>query len=166
LASAKGALEEDPNIMLFPMFLFQIYSRFRRGKTLGARTAVIDEQGRVLLIKASYVKGWQLPGGGVDGGETLREAAIRELKEEACVEPLDGLQLHGIFSNDRSFRGDHVAVYVCRKYTQGAFTPNWEITAAQFFAVDALPEDLNRGARLRIMEIISGGGTSTDHWET
>ena len=149
----------------FPMFMFQFYSRLTRGKTLGARTAVFDELGRVLLIKQSYVKGWQLPGGGVDGGETLREAAIRELLEEANVEPLEALKLHGIFSNDGKFRGDHVAVFVCRKFKQGVFTPNWEITGAQFFATDALPADTNLGARARILEIISIDGALPDHWE-
>ena len=149
----------------FPMVLFRFYSRIIRGKTLGARVAVFDDKGRVLLVKASYVKGWQLPGGGVDAGETLRQAALRELREEASVEPLDRLQLHGIFSNERVFSGDHVAVYVCRKFTQGEFRANIEITAAQFFAVDALPNDLNAGARLRIMEIISGGGPVPDSWD-
>lgn len=150
--------------MKFPMFLFKIYARVIRGKTLGARTAVFDDQGRVLLVKASYVKGWQLPGGGVDAGETLREAAIRELREEANVEALDGLQLHGVFSNEQTFRGDHVAVYVCRKFKRNEFKPNMEILAAQFFAADALPDDLNPGARLRILEIISGVGPKPDHW--
>ena len=137
-----------------------------RGKTLGARVAVFDDTGRVLLVKASYVKGWQLPGGGVDKGESLRGAALRELREEACVEPLDRLQLHGFFSNERAFRGDHVAVYVCRKFKQGEFKANMEITAAQFFVTTLLPTDINPGARLRILEIISGGGPVSDEWDT
>ena len=96
--------------------------------------------------------------------ETLRGAAIRELREEANVEPLDRLQLHGIFSNEKSFRGDHVAVYVCRKFRRGEFAANVEITAAQFFSTDGLPNDLNQGARARIKEIISGGGQLPDDW--
>ncbi len=165
MASVKGARLRELALIKFPMFMFRIYSRLVRGKTLGARTAVFDAEGRVLLIKMSYVKGWQLPGGGVDAGETLRQAAIRELREEAEIEPLEPLTLHGIFSNDPKFRGDHVAVYVCRKYKQGAFKPGVEIVAAQFFAVDALPEDVNVGARLRIAEIVSGGKRVSDHWD-
>ena len=153
-------------VIKFPMFMFKLYSRITRGKTLGARVAVFDEQGRVLLVKARYVSGWNLPGGGVDPGETLRGAAIRELREEASVEPLDSLQLHGIFSNEKSFRGDHVAVYVCRKFRQAQFTANIEITHAQFFPTDGLPTDLNQGARARIGEIISGGGQLSDDWST
>lgn len=151
-------------VIEFPMIMFKFYSRITRGKTLGARVAVFDEQGRVLLVKASYVSGWNLPGGGVDPGETLRGAAIRELREEANVEPLDRLQLHGIFSNEKSFPGDHVAVYVCRKFTQTEFTANVEIAAVQFFPTNGLPTDLNSGARERIREIISGGGQLPDDW--
>jgi ADP-ribose pyrophosphatase YjhB (NUDIX family) len=151
-------------VIKFPMFVFKFYSRVTRGKTLGSRVAVFDERGHVLLVKASYVSGWNLPGGGVDPGETLRGAALRELREEASVEPLDRLQLHGIFSNEKSFSGDHVAVYVCRKFRQGEFTANIEITAAQFFPTDGLPTDLNPGARQRIKEIISGGGQLPDDW--
>jgi len=148
----------------FPMFMFKIYSRFTRGKTLGARVAVFDNQGRVLLVKASYVKGWQLPGGGVDAGETLREAAIRELREEANIEPLDMLQLHGIFSNDNKFRGDHVALYVCRKFKKMPFAGTLEIIAAQFFAPDDLPIDINTGAARRIAEIVKGL-PADEYWE-
>ena len=151
-------------VFKFPMFMFRFYSRITRGKTLGARVAVFDEQGRVLLVKANYVSGWNLPGGGVDPGETLRDAALRELREEANVTPLDRLQLHGIFSNERSFSGDHVAVYVCRKFTQTEFTANMEITAVQFFPTHGLPTDLNPGAKERIKEIISGGGQLPDDW--
>jgi len=165
LASAKGVMLQRLVMIKFPMVLFRFYSRLTRGKTLGARTAVFDDNGRVLLIKQSYVKGWQLPGGGVDAGETMREAAIRELYEEANVEPLEALQLHGIYSNESKFRGDHVAVFICRKYKQGVFTPNIEITAAQFFATNALPVDVNAGAKARILEIVSGNVPSSDHWD-
>lgn len=45
-----------------------------------------DEQGRVLLVKPTYKDGWDLPGGYVEIGESPKQAAIREVKEELGVE--------------------------------------------------------------------------------
>ena len=54
--------------------------------TGGVRVAVIDENGRVLLVKHRYEKEgrdvWMLPGGSIEDGETSRDAAIREVLEE------------------------------------------------------------------------------------
>lgn len=46
--------------------------------------AIIENgEGRIVLIyRANHPKGWALPGGHVDGDETFREAAIREVEEE------------------------------------------------------------------------------------
>lgn len=38
--------------------------------------------GRVLMVGASYKRHWDIPGGVVEQGETPREAAVREVKEE------------------------------------------------------------------------------------
>ena len=48
----------------------------------GVAGAVFDGQGRVLLVKQSYMRGWRLPGGGVDRGEPPADAVLRELVEE------------------------------------------------------------------------------------
>lgn len=41
-----------------------------------------DGNGRVLLVNPTYKKGWEIPGGYVEIGESPRAAAIREVKEE------------------------------------------------------------------------------------
>ena len=86
------------------------YWRFARAMTLGVRALVIDEEGRVFLVKHSYVSGWHLPGGGVEAGETLSEALARELQEEGNIEMTAPPQLHGLFFNDRDSRRDAAAV--------------------------------------------------------
>src|SRR6267154_3590960 len=80
--------------------VLHFYWRFARGMTLGVRALVIDETGRIFLVKHSYVSGWHLPGGGVEAGETLTEAVARELHEEGNIEVTAPPQLHGIFFND------------------------------------------------------------------
>ena len=49
--------------------VLHFYWRFARAMTLGVRTLVIDGEGRIFLVKHSYVSGWHLPGGGVEAGE-------------------------------------------------------------------------------------------------
>ena len=49
-------------------------------------------QDRFVLVHEKDERGWWLPGGGVDAGQTLQEAAIREAEEEAgCVIELTGV---------------------------------------------------------------------------
>jgi 8-oxo-dGTP pyrophosphatase MutT (NUDIX family) len=58
---------------------------------IGARVLLLDEHDRVLLIHAcdpddSGHHWWELPGGGLDAGESLEQAAVREVAEETGIE--------------------------------------------------------------------------------
>lgn len=56
---------------------------------LAASVAVFRDDGRVLIARrarAPMAGRWSLPGGGVEPGETLEQAALRELREEVAVE--------------------------------------------------------------------------------
>ena len=135
--------------------LFHLYWRFARGMTLGVRAVVLDGEGRVFLVKHGYVSGWHLPGGGVEVGETFRDALRRELAEEGQIELVGEPRLHGIFLNRHVSRRDHVAVYVVRSFRQDSLpAPNREIAACGFFGADALPADTTEGTRRRISEVL------------
>ena len=84
-------------------WVLQPYWRLTRSQTLGVQGIVVDGANRVLLVRHSYVRGWHLPGGGVERHENLEQALRRELFEESGIELTSKPCLHGIFptSNDR-----------------------------------------------------------------
>jgi 8-oxo-dGTP pyrophosphatase MutT (NUDIX family) len=144
--------------------VLHLYWRLSRGMTLGVRAVVIDDEGRVFLVKHTYIAGWHLPGGGVEPGETMLEALARELKEEGNIELVEPPILHGLFLNLRISRRDHVALFVVRHFRQPAPPlPDREIMAHGFFAPDALPTDASPGTRARIAEVMKGAPMSR-HW--
>ena len=144
--------------------VLHLYWRLSRGMTLGVRALVIDRDGRVFLVKHTYISGWHLPGGGVEPGETVLEALARELKEEGNIELVEPPILHGLFLNLRISRRDHVALFVVRNFRQPAPPlPDREIMAHGFFAPDALPSDASPGTRARIAEVLTGAPMSR-HW--
>jgi 8-oxo-dGTP diphosphatase len=73
---------------------------------------VPSEEGRVLLIRRAsdpYEGYWALPGGFVEVGETLEDAAVREAEEEAGVK-VEVERLVGVYSDpDRDPRGHNVS---------------------------------------------------------
>lgn len=138
-------------------WLAHIYWRMKRGLTLGVRGVVLDGRGGVLLVRHGYARGWHLPGGGVEPGETMLEALGRELEEEGNVALTGAPVLHGMFLNPHASSRDHVAVYVVRAFDwKGPPKPNLEIREAAFFPLDALPEGTTAGTRRRLEEILHG----------
>jgi 8-oxo-dGTP pyrophosphatase MutT (NUDIX family) len=116
---------------------FHLYWRWSRGMTLGARGLVIDKDRKIFLVTHTYAPGWQFPGGGVEPGETLREALGRELMEEGNIEILEPPLLHGLFFNGRASQRDHVALFVVRSFRQvRPPVPNKEIPRTQHDALD------------------------------
>ena len=144
--------------LAFPLWLI------KRGATLGVRAIIVDSEGRVLLVRHTYVPGWYLPGGGVEVGETMQQALEKELRQEVSVR-LDGVaELVGIYLNIKLSRRDHVGLYICRYWYQSEPPgPNIEIAESGFFALDDLPEATTPGTRARLAEVLQGGKPSA-YW--
>jgi 8-oxo-dGTP pyrophosphatase MutT (NUDIX family) len=150
------------NRLMMRSYLF--LSLFRRGVTLGVRAAVFDAEGRVFLVRHSYVPGWHLPGGGVERRETMTGALDRELHEEAGIRLSAPATLFGIYLNRHTSPRDHVGLYVCREWTQpeAPKVPNLEIVACGFYGPDALPEGVTDATRRRLAEIAEGRAPSSE----
>jgi 8-oxo-dGTP pyrophosphatase MutT (NUDIX family) len=138
--------------------LFHFYFLLRRPMTLGVRGLVYDaEQNAVFLIRHTYVPGWQLPGGGVELGETMLEALERELFEEGNIALAASPELRSLHFNRQASRRDHVALYLIRAFSQsGPKLPDREIAEARFFPLDDLPEAATPATRRRLAEVFGG----------
>lgn len=152
------------SLWVFPIarFFLQQYWRLSRPLTAGARVLVVNEVGHVLLVRHTYIEGWYLPGGGVDRGETMRAAAVREVWEEAGIVATGALSLFGLYANFKEFKSDHIALFVLRDFRQEA-RQSAEIAESGFFAPGALPDGTSAATRARIEEW-SGGLQPPDHW--
>lgn len=136
-------------------WLFQKYWRWTRALTLGVRAIVLDSEGRVLLVRHTYTAGWNLPGGGVEFGESLEASLARELDEEGGIILEGTAELAGIYDNHALYPGDHVAIYIVRHWRRERVpAPNYEIAETGFFHPDALPDSTTPGARKRIEEML------------
>lgn len=121
--------------------------------TLGARCAVIAE-GRVLLVRHAYVAGWQFPGGGVDPGETVEEAARREVLEETGYAVEGRARLFGVYHSRIYTNRDHVTLFIADAAREArAFAPNREIAEIGWFDLNAPPGDLSPATARRLAEI-------------
>lgn len=103
---------------------------------------IIEINGGIILIsRKNEPLGWALPGGFVDYGETLEEAAIREAVEETSLH-IRNLKLLGCYSDPSRDARRHTisTVYVA----EGEGTPRAADDAADLavFTLDALPAPL------------------------
>jgi len=132
--------------------------------TLGVRAAVFDRQGRIFLVRHSYVPGWHMPGGGVERRETALDALAKELREEGNLRMTEAPALFAVYFNVRTSRRDHVVFYRCDNVEQdGTRIADREIVDAGFFALDDLPDGTTRATRRRIAEL-NGEAEVSPYW--
>lgn len=123
---------------------------------MGACVAVLDD-GKILLTKREDFEIWCMPGGHVEVGETLAQAAVRETFEETGVE-VELTHLVGLYSRCHSWEGSsiHVACFAARP-TGGAFNRQpEEVLELDYFASEDIPAALLSGHRQRIADAFAG----------
>lgn len=145
--------------------LFHLYFVLRRPMTLGVRGLIHDASANsVFLIRHTYVPGWQLPGGGVEVGETMAEALARELSEEGNIALTAPPVLKSMHFNSRASRRDHVGFYLIESFAQTTpKLPDHEIAEAGFFPLDGLPEGTTPATLRRIAEVF-GEEAPSPYW--
>lgn len=116
--------------------------RYPARPVVGVGAIVIDE-GKVLLVRRGHapLQGrWSIPGGGVNTGEMLEEAACRELQEETGLrgEPLFLAAVFERVMPDAEGRAEYHYVlidYVCR-VIGGEAAPGDDADELGWFALD------------------------------
>jgi ADP-ribose pyrophosphatase YjhB (NUDIX family) len=119
---------------------------------------VTNGAGEVLLIRRSDNDNWAVPGGAIDIGESVADAAVREIKEESGIDcEITGLV--GIYSDPK-----HVILYTSNgevrqefsivltgRPTGGTPTPSSETSEVRWVSTDELScYEMDRSMRLRI----------------
>ncbi|KMJ57429.1 hypothetical protein AB685_15505 [Bacillus sp. LL01] len=123
---------------------------------------VFDTEGRLLLQQRSDNEQWGLPGGFMELGENISDAARREVYEETGIH-LEQLELFGIYSGpeyDKTFpNGDQASLvqvlFTCKQYYGELINSNDESLRNEFFHLHSLPENIFTEHKLFIDDLLT-----------
>jgi ADP-ribose pyrophosphatase YjhB (NUDIX family) len=125
---------------------------------------VVNDAGEILMIRRSDNDNWAVPGGAIDLGESVAQAAVRETREESGID-CETTGLVGIYSDPR-----HVILYTSNGEARQEFsivltarpvagtpTPSEESTEVAWVpASRVLSLTMDRSMRLRINDYLRG----------
>lgn len=101
---------------------------------------IIYKDGKILLIKRKNPPhGWALPGGFVDEGETVEQAAVREAKEETGLD-VELQALLYVYSDPKRDPRQHTLSVVFTAQSDGEAQAADDATDLGYFSLDALPK--------------------------
>ncbi len=113
--------------------------RMGKRESIAVSQAVILSEQRVLLAIRRDLRGWELPGGHLQPGESSEEGLIREVHEETGHDV--AIDRHVGTYVRTGFRPYTASVFTCR-VTGGELRPSIETPVVRWFDLDALPETL------------------------
>jgi ADP-ribose pyrophosphatase YjhB (NUDIX family) len=130
----------------------RLYWRIFQPTIIGVRALIVRDD-QVMLVRHTYLKGWYLPGGKVERGETALTAVCREVAEE-CALKVKRARLNAIYSNIEQNCNDHIALYFVDDFEAcpASRLHKLEIAEAGFFQLDALPADTTPATLRRLAE--------------
>jgi 8-oxo-dGTP pyrophosphatase MutT (NUDIX family) len=127
-----------------------------------AACALVEREGKVLLVRHSYVRGWLLPGGGVGRGEPPGDAVLRELQEEIGLVRASTPEFVGLYTRRAGWATNVIALYRVHD-AEFSFRPNFEVRDIQFADPLAPPEGTPPSVRRRLSEF-AGLQPQSAHW--
>jgi 8-oxo-dGTP diphosphatase len=129
----------------------------------GTSVAIIKEN-KILLTKREDFEVWCLPGGAVEMGESIPQAAIREAKEETGL-TIELTSLVGIYGRSRGQQAIHNILFAAKPIS-GALTPQASevVDIGYFTREEALNQKLLADHAQRITDALNGIGGSVVWW--
>ncbi len=103
---------------------------------------VLNEENQILLGRRAVEPakgGWCLPGGFMETGETIEEAALRELKEETGINGRI-VSFVGFFYQESIYYGSIIIFGYRVEMMDGVLKADDDMEALQYFELDDLPE--------------------------
>jgi len=107
--------------------------------------AVVTDHDRILLVKRNKEPGkgkWAIPGGSVEMGETLQEAAEREIKEETGLRVKAGNPIYVFDYIERDDRGGvrfhYVIIDLAAEWVGGDLCPSDDASDAGWFTPEQI----------------------------
>lgn len=124
-------------------------------RRIGAGAAIIDEEGRILLVRHTYGPlNWELPGGLGKPFESPVETALREVREETglvvVVEWLSGVYY------DREVDNHHFMFACAAPVGHVPRVTSPEVSECAFWAPESLPRPISDFTIRRIHDALSG----------
>jgi 8-oxo-dGTP pyrophosphatase MutT (NUDIX family) len=145
------------------MKLEQAYGGTASSLRVSATAFIRDEFGRVLLQQRSDNGFWNLPGGGLELGESVAEACVREVREETGL-IVEIVRLIGVYSAPKittmSYPDGRVIQYItslfeCRM-TGGKLEVDAESLALEWFDPQKLPKPFSPNHIPRLQDALAG----------
>jgi 8-oxo-dGTP pyrophosphatase MutT (NUDIX family) len=129
---------------------------------VGASVIILDQNNKLLLQLRKDNNCWGLTGGSLEPGESLEEAAKREMYEETGL-VAKNLKLFNVFSGEEFYyklpHGDEVynvtATYICDDFDGKLRIDNEEVVKLGFFDVENIPSNISPPDRPVIREFIT-----------
>jgi len=122
-------------------YLEHITGKLREGPFLTVDGIVEFGGGIVMIERMNPPLGWALPGGFVDYGETVEDAARREVKEETNLEFSD-FKMLGVYSDPKRDARFHTVSTVFYGKGKGELKASSDARNAKIYKVDSLPEKI------------------------
>lgn len=131
---------------------------------IAAVAVIIIQDNEVLLVlrKGSYAGMWCIPCGFVEWSEDVRDAAIREVKEETGLD-VEVNEVFAVYSNFHNPDLHTVGIWFLGNIVGGSLIAGDDAITVKFFPLNDLPENLAFATDKKVLtEIVSSlGPTST-----